>query len=221
MVLIGMCFSLLLGLGGCKKESKDVEPSQKVLNFSTLTPAEQTSFIEDYLKTKYGINSEIVGIRRNKKNYFLSDDTFFAIAKCDDGSSIDCWIDENGEISDSKFLNDLEESINQLFNDKIQGRFHNAQVICSCTLNSPTDNEWTEESIEQMLSSEDITVKVRIFVDRTEADVANELVGTSFGGVFSFVSGDCYIYLVEDANSIENREIPLTQYDMRFQIKRD
>lgn len=220
-VLVFMCFSLFLGIGGCGKKTDNSVSTQDSDNFAKFTQEERIHFVEEYLKTQYGLETAISDVKKRQINSFSSEEMYYAIAKCEDDSRIFCWVDENGKISDSKFINDLQNPINSLFAEKVSKKLNNYQVICNCTLNSPTDKIWSKNQLEQMLSSEDISISVRIFVEHDEKKVVEDLVNEAFDDAFSFATGNCYIYFVESAETITVSDIDLTNYDLHFEFKKD
>lgn len=222
VVLILMCFSWLIGLSGCEKKT-GVHSSEQHSSapFATYTQEEKINYVVDYLKTQYGLTTEISEIKKRQVNSFSSEEMYYAIAKYNENSRIYCWISDNGKISDSKFINDLQIPVNRLFSEKISDKLNDCQVICSCTLNSPTEKTWTEDRVVQMLSTEDISVSVRIFVNNNEKEKAEVLVSNAFDGAFSFATGRCYIYFTESTETDFISGVDLTNYDLNFEFKKD
>ena len=217
MAVVFMCFSLFSGICGCRKSAQ----KQDGIRFASFSQDQRINFVEQHLKTQYGLETDIAEVNKKQINAFQSEQLYYAIAKCEDGSRIYCWVDENGAISDSKFLNDLQEPINRLFADKISDKLSKCQVVCSCTLRAPASAVWQEDQIEQMLSGEDISVSVRIFVEHSEKTQAEELVKNRFDGLFSFASGNCYVYFVETAQADVISNTDLTKYDRSFAFEKD
>jgi len=209
-----MCLSFLGEFCACKK-------GNNTFNFAKFAQEERISYVKEYLMKEYGISAEISEVKKRQINSFSSEEMYYAIARCEDESRIYCWINDNGQIFDSKFLVDLEEDINQLFVNIISKKIENFSALCRCTLNSPTEKVWTSENIEQMLIEEDISVSIRIFVTETEKDIVERLVDNSFDGAFSFASGACYIYFVNDIKSIEDNNIDLTKYGLFFKLEEE
>lgn len=221
MAVAFMCFSLFLGICGCRKPTEDPAPTQDSVQFARFSQDERVNFVGEYLKMQYGLETDISEVKKRHINSFSSEEMYYAIAKCEDGSRIYCWVSENGTILDSKFINDLQDPINRLFAEKVSNKLNNYRVICNCTLNSPPSNIWHENQIEQMLSSEDISVSVRIFVEHDEKKVVEELVDDAFDESFSFASGSCYVYFVESTEADVVSNIDLTNYDLSFAFKKD
>lgn len=217
VAVVLMCFSLFTGICGCRKTTQ----KQDSVQFASLSQNQRINFVEEYLKAKYGLETDISEVEKKHINAFSSEQMYYAIAKCEDGARIYCWVDEKGAISDSKFLNDLQEPINRLFAEKISDKLTKYQVVCSCTLRAPASAVWQEDQIEQMLSGEDISVSVRIFVEHSEKTQAEELVKNRFDGLFSFASGNCYVYFVESAQADVISNTDLTKYDRSFAFEKD
>lgn len=214
-VLALMCFILIIATCGCGKGlygQYSEQHNQYSVSFANYSQKEKINYIVDYLETQYGLTAEISEVIKRQINSFSSEDMYYAIAKYDENSRIYCWVNDEGEVWDSKFINDLQMPVNRLFTEKISGKLNDFKIVCSCTLNSPSKKKWTESQIQQMLSSEDISVNLRIFVAADEKERAESQVDNAFGGAFSFASGKCYIYFVENTESID--QINLLNHDL-------
>ena len=207
--LILIALILILNFCGCQK-GEDVLVEEEIC-FASFTQDERATYVETYLKEEYGFEAKVGEVKRRKDGVYFLEDEYFAIANCKDGTVIECWVSENGKIRDSKFLNDLEEPINQFFTEKIANKLNDCIVVCECTLVSPTERVWTKDEIEEMLLTEDIEVIVRIFANKNEEEAVERQYESKFDGVFSFASGACYIYLIdkEDFNDVNNIEWPI------------
>lgn len=234
--LILISITLIAGICGCTKfsvrfsaggnefasyeytmrneESSDIETYN--VSFANYTQEEKISYVVDYLSTQYGVSAEVSEVIKRQINSFSSEKYYYTIAKCSDNSIIYCWIDDYGKIWDSKFINDLEVPITHLFSTKISDKLHNYIVISSCTLNSPTEKTWSEDEVEEMLSTEDITVSIYVFIDEDEKETTKNEVDSKFDNAFSFVSGRCCIYYIDEPESIQ--DIDLANYDLSFDI---
>lgn len=220
VVLVSVCLSLLLSLVGCGEGVEDLNSHSETNQIAKLTQEERKEYVKQFLYKKYGIEAVISDVKKRQINAFSSEENYFAIATCSDGTWIDCWVSENGQVWDSKFINDLQSSINEVFANLLSDQLENYQVYCGCTLNSPTNNTWSEDMVEQMLLAEDISVSVRIFVDLKEKDKVIRLAESSFEDMFTFASGNGYIFFVDSIEDLALDEMDLTKYDISFSLKK-
>lgn len=217
-VLFCMCISFLLNICGCRTATGG-DKKEEGLKFSQFSQVEKIEYVSGYIKDQYNIEVEISEVIKRQVSSMQSEEYYYAIAKCDDTSRIYCWIDDQGKITDSKFINDMSDQIHQLFEKKTAEYLNSYKLMCSCTLNTPTEKKWDETKIEKMIAEEDITTVIRIFVSNNEKEKATQWADNNFNSTFDFAKGICYIYFVDDIEKVDMYNYDLTDFDMNLELK--
>ena len=215
--LFVVCCLLLLG---CARKNDDSKLEKEMMNFAKFSQEQRKSYIARYLKEQYDITATISDVDRRPINSFTSEENYFALATCEDNTIIYCWVSNEGVVWDSKFVNDLSEDINQMFKTRLEKVLDDYKVYCECRLKSPTEKKWSANELESMLKEEDIEISIHIFMDESESDQPIGLLETELSNQMQGMSGNGYIYFVENIENINPSNCDPTKCDHYFWVKR-
>lgn len=218
-ILIFLALSVILTITSCGTDNRNTGDNS--MAFSHMTQAEKKEYVQDYLKDTYGLNSEITAdINKREINSFSSEEQYYAIAKLEDNRRVYCWISDEGNVSDSCFVLNLQSDIEKLFEDIIDDTIPEFKISCVTTLNYPTKKTYDSSSVFTMLNTEPVTTSVRIFLDVSNKALIQEEISNQFDGKLNFTNGCIYIYYVDDLNNFDINDTDLTKFDTSFEFKK-
>ncbi len=194
------------------------------ITFSQYTQQERKDYTVKYLSDTYGLNASVKDdVKIQPTGAFTKGRYYLATAVTDENETIYCWIDEAGNIKDSRFVNGMNDEIVKVFETDISPEFSQCIVKCTATLKSPASKEWTKDQAKQMLTEEEFFVSVKVFIDTEEKETAEALATEKFNGKFNFTSGMIYFYYMDDLTNETVAEQDLTDYDrsVLLEKKRD
>ena len=212
-----ICFALIICvlstcLCGCGKE----EDFRKNGYFAKLNFDDRCEFIEQYLQTEYSINAKVNDVTKRAISAMQSEDMYYAEAICENGDTILCWITDDGIITDGKFINDLFPDIDNFIVQKVYQITDSYDIYMQVTLNQPAQKEWTKDNIQEMLSTEDITINIRMFMYESQRDVLDDYTVSSLTKALEFAKGSLYIYFLPDNSNVDTNKYDLEQFDMHL-----
>ena len=216
-----LVFVVLLIATSCGENTKSTGDNDMI--FSHMTQAEKKEYVKEYLKEAYGITAEITAdISKRPINSFSSEEQYYAIAKLEDNRRIYCWITDDGRISDSSFVLNMQRDIDKIFEDIINDTISDFKISCITTLDYPTENTYDSDptSVFTMLNTESVTTSVRIFLDKSHKDLAQDAISNCFAGKLNFTDGCVYIYYVDDLSNFDVNDFDLSKFNTSFEFKK-
>lgn len=205
-------------LCACKGE----EDIRKDSYFAKLSMNDKCDYVENYLKTQYNVETTVDNVAKRSNGALGSEELYFAIAQFNETERIYCWVDDNGFIQDSHFINALSKDIQSMFDEKVVKIVENYTMICDVTLqNAPKATNWTADTIKEMLSQEDVNVSIRIFLNESQRNDVNEYLFKEIKDEFGFTKGTCYFYFVESEKEIEMSIDNLVNFDVSTDFGND
>lgn len=218
-IIIFLVLIVLLIITSCGTDNRNMGDNSMV--FSHMTQVEKKEYVRDYLKNTYGFNSEITAdIDKREINSFSSEEQYYAIAKAEDNRRVYCWINDAGKISDSYFVLNMQDDIENLFKDIIDDTVSDFKISCVTTLNYPTEKTYDSSSVFTMLSTEPVTTSVRIFIESSDKDLIQKGIPNIVDKKLNFTDGCIYIYYVDDLNNFDINDTDLTKFDTSFDFKK-
>lgn len=218
-ILVVLAMFVLLTITSCGTENRNTRDNN--MTFSQMAQTEKKEYVQDYLRDTYGFNSEITAdIKKREINSFSNEEQYYAIAKTQDNERVYCWINDDGKISDSYFVLNMQNDIENLFKDIIDDTVSDFEISCVTTLNYPTEKTYDSSSVFTMLSTEPVTTSVRIFVDSSGRDLIQKEIPSIVDEKLNFTDGCIYVYYVDNLMDFDFKDIDLASYDESFVFKK-
>lgn len=218
-ILIVLAMFVLLTITSCGTENRNTGDNN--MTFSQMAQSEKKEYVQDYLRDTYGFKSEITAdIKKREINSFSSEEQYYAIAKAEDNRRVYCWISDAGKISDSYFVLNMQDDIENLFKDIIDDTVSNFEISCVTTLNYPTEKTYDSSSVFTMLSTEPVTTSIRVFIEGSDKDLIQKEISNIVGEKLNFTDGCIYIYYVDNLMDFDIKDIDLANYDTSFDFKK-
>lgn len=218
-ILVVLTMFVLLTITSCGTANRNTRDNN--MTFSQMAQTEKKEYVQDYLRDTYGFNSEITAdIKKREINSFSNEEQYYAIAKTQDNERVYCWISDDGKISDSYFVLNMQDDIENFFADIIDDTIEDFKISCVTTLNYPTEKTYDPGSVFIMLSTEPVTTSVRIFVDGSDKDLIQKEIPSIVDEKLNFTDGCIYIYYVDNLMDFDFKDIDLASYDESFVFKK-
>lgn len=165
--------------------------------FSAMDMTQKRKFISNYMSETYnldvGVTADVVKLPNSEYSY--------ATARTPDGKQVHCWITEDKAVIDDHFLLDLEDDFNEIFEGVVGEHIQDFKLSCDITLSAPPTDETKTLSAKDLIELDGTTVVVNILITRESRSKINSIVAKKFNGDLDFVTGDIYVYVVNDLSS--------------------
>ena len=165
--------------------------------FSAMDMTQKRKFIANYMSETYnldvGVTADVVKLPNSEYSY--------ATARTPDGKQVHCWITEDKAVIDDYFLLDLEDDFNEIFEGVVGEYIQDFKLSCDITLSAPPTDETKTLSAKDLIELDGTTVVVNILITRESRSKINSIVAKKFNGDLDFVTGEIYVYVVNDLSS--------------------
>ncbi len=198
---VALLLTLCVGLcSGCFFRQPAAPEGQ--VNFPRMTQPERKEYINEYLWKTYGVRGDVSDVEQRQIDYFDWEDYYEAYVRLPDQSLVDVWVTYGGEITDSMFLRDWKEPVNQYFEGIVKKEFPECRMTAYTLFCGRPSAELQEgDDIGQYLREQPACSSVRIFMDRSTG--ADERVLDRLEEVLKGQEVDLLLYLCDDVNSID------------------
>ena len=166
-----LLFSIIFALSGCRLFLQSLisenETGETTFRFYSYSQRQKQAYVESYIKKKYDMSCEMETIEKHSLSPLHSQKDYVTKVKMTDGTEMYLWIDDDGNIVDGMFLNELEDDVLELLETFISEEFPES-VICLKRMDVTTmpTRYWSEsDDIQLFLATEDVYSDVRVFVD--------------------------------------------------------
>lgn len=141
------------------------------VSFSTYSQQERQEYIQNYLKENYGFNDcRISEVKHKQINVLQNEDYYFATATTLDDDIISVWVSKDGKITDSAFLLDMQNELENHFKVLINKWVSHYRLKVYTEMRDIPTKKWTnEDNIDDFLRIENAYSIIRIFVDESES----------------------------------------------------
>jgi hypothetical protein len=197
-----MCALCIISFVFCSCDYSLNIKEEKIL-FSKFTQDERKEYIADYLMTNYHESYDISEVKKRQIDAIRNEEDYYAIATDPNGNMIDIWVSNYGEITDDKFLLDVQNKIETKFTEIIKKEFTECDISCSAYLDSPPSRKWDNSSdIDDIFDVEDVYIYVRVFIsdayNRINENLLNEIKNQ-----LNFCNGRLFIYECNNTSDME------------------
>lgn len=184
--------SMLLWLVGCTRSSNSSEYEDKI-KFSTYSQTEKKEYVEKALQSKYNDSFTVSTITQPQIDPFSSEAYFTTQVTQSNGYVFNVWIEPDGSMMDSKFIEQFEERITILFSSIISENFPESTVNTSTYLLVKPTHIWSgTEDVMEMLENETTFTDVKVILpDTIEID---QRAIESLLGKLTFCNGELLFY---------------------------
>lgn len=210
--------SLIFHSIGCSNSNR-ANSSENEVKFLTYSQQERKIYIQNYLKNNYGLTCEVSEVKKRQNNVFTSEDYYYATAKTNDQDIISIWISENGEITDSVFLLNLQEEISNYYKSVIDKYYSKYKVrVYSELVEKPQKTQIELGEIEKFLREEPVFSSVRIYIGNTED--AEKINYEELASNLNFCDAFIYIYVCDSLDDSDIDNLSLSSYKYAKKIKK-
>ena len=185
------------------RNSSDADP-ENTGNFSDLDLEGKYSYIQQYLKNSYGKDFEInhdwerqwFGTSEEERNDFIA-------TASSDGQTCYVWVTPDGEITDTVFLLDIDNEVEDIFNPTVKKWIPDSVAYAAMDFDSKPERTWTSgDDIETILHTKGAFCFVKVYV-KSSGDAAN---AKKLLNDLSGYRGRLYIYQVDDLNDFDESD---------------
>lgn len=179
--------------------------------FSYLSRTERRDFVIDYLKKTYDVNVGITeDIVKDKNGEY-----YHAKAMTIDGDVINCWISEDKQISDDKFLVDLQDDVKKRLIDALAdvlGKTY--KMSCSIKLVDRPTKTWTSDELDDLLAADETSVDIILLIPKEGSEDIVAAAKKEFNGKINFINGNLYVHLVDNIDNAETYQFKTDNCDV-------
>lgn len=215
VVLVVGLFTFIFGSTGCSKQPNPVENEVK---FSTYTQSERKEYIKNYFQEEYGITCVVSDVKQKQETAIKNEDYYFATATTPDDEIISVWISTSGEIVDSYFLLQNSEIIQAEFENEIRRVIPEFRIKTYSEMREIPQSVFSANDVRGFLENEDVFSYIRVFVDdsRNIDDACVEEIAEKLG----FCDASLYVYVCENIDDVNFSTYDLSAYDFSRSIEK-
>ena len=198
VVLVMGVFAIIFGSAGCAKYPNKIESKVKL---SAYTQQERQDYVRNYLQQKYQLNCSVSEVKKKQLTAIKNEEFYFATATTEISDLISVWISNDGNVTDTVFLLNMEEDITAFFKLTINNKLPEFKIKTYTEMRDIPSRELTNVSnIRDYLNREDTYTYIRIFVDNA-TDISDSTLN-ELQTLLNFCN--CSIYIYEcDLNDID------------------
>ncbi len=199
-------FLLLFGFTACTKKPS---VSEHKVRFSAYTQEERKAYINRFLQENYGFRGEVSEVKQKQLTPFKSEEHYFATVKATDKDLISVWVSEEGEITDTVFLEDMQPRLAEFFQRLLEKKIPKFKMYTHTdVMEIPSKKLTAQDDIREYLSHEETSTCIRVFVD--DPSVASETLLDELEQELNFCNTVIYLYVCED---LEKQELTNDDFD--------
>lgn len=219
VALMGI-LAMLLGLVSCRKSEKNENGDNEHHYFSSYTQEERKEYVADYLKENYGLTCEVSEVNQRQINAIWNEDYYFATARSQNDESISIWVDKYGEITDTVFMLDLQDQINECFVEKIDLQMDDYTIKSSTYFDSIPSKKWSStDNMVDMLSDGRTFSSIWVFIDDDYPE-ENDRVLSQISSKIDFCNAYLFLYRCDDPQNIDIDTYDMDSYVASMKIER-
>lgn len=213
VVLVMGLFAFIFGTAGCTKYPNKIESEVK---FSTYTQQERQDYVRNHLQQKYQLNCSISEVKKKQLTAIKNEEFYFATATTETNDLISVWISNDGNVTDTVFMLNMNEDITAFFKSAINNELPEFKIKTYTEMRDIPSHELTNVSnIRNYLHGEDTYTYIRIFVDNA-TDISDSTLN-ELQTLLNFCN--CSIYIYEcDLNDIDT--VVLSNYIYSKEIEK-
>lgn len=202
---------ITLSITGCAKEQT---------SFDKLNENKQKEYIATYLNKEYGIeNCNIKKLEVTNDTIFSKIKDYYATVSTEDEQIITLWIDNNGNIIDNYFLNQLQKPSQDLFTNIIHDAYSDVRVETSLECKKKPTKDWKlEPDINTTLKSDEIHTTIRCFAPYKYVSTMNAYT-SKICSLIDEYNIDIYFYFCENPNGVDLATYNLDSYSDSYRTR--
>ncbi len=212
---IGLLASVLC-CSGCLKRNRHPENEIK---FGTFSQQERKDYINDFLEMEYGLSGEVSEVKQKQIDPFRNEDHYFATVRSQDKGVISVWVSNEGEITDTVFLLDMQPQLADYFKAILAKKIPSFKLKAYTEMRDiPTETLTNADDIQDFLINQKTFSYIRVFVD--DPAIANEELLDELEQGLHFCEASVYLYVCDDLNNLDISTYDLHSYTCSRKIEK-
>ena len=214
MIILKRLFSFLLtttilmGACGCMNKDENVK-----INFSEINQEDKIKYVKKEISEKYGIDCSLSNISQRRESAIKNEELYFATATTEEEKMFNIWIDKAGNIIDTYFVIKLENRINEMVKNELNGCFSEFTLFDIPMFNMPPKKTYSEQDdIIAMLTEDNVTNSIYLVVEKYSSIADDKKIKEALQGF----EGIVYIYKNKKPITITSLDMIKSQKCFRY-----